>query len=176
MKTHTLIAKTLVHHGRIIDLYTEKVAVNGKEHLYDVVEHKGAVVLLPITSRGTFLLVSQWRQAIKKRTLELPAGLLEDGEDHETAALRECQEEIGYKPKKITPFLELISTPGFSNELLFFFLAEELEPSILDGDETEDIEVVEMSEAEIRKGIQTGAIQDMKTIAAFYHYCTVNLR
>jgi len=170
MKEHTLLNKSLLHHGRIIDLYSETVLVEGKEHTYDVVEHKGAVVLLPITNAGTILLVSQWRQAIKERTIELPAGVLEDGEDRMAAAIRECQEEIGYKPKKVTPFLELITTPGFTNERLFVYLAEELIPSKLDGDETEDIEIIEMTEQDIQKAIDEGRINDMKTLAVFYHY------
>ncbi len=170
MEDHTLDSRKCVHKGHNIDLYIEYAYFRGKKHAYEVVEHRGAVVLLPITKNGTTLLVSQWRQALKEIVIELPAGLLEEGETPEDAAKRESQEEIGMYPEKLTHFLTLYSAPGFTNETLHIYLAEDLTPQKLDADETEDITVIEYTFDALLQEIKEGKIKDAKTVAAITQY------
>ena len=127
-----------------------------------VIRKSSASVIIPITERGTVLLVRQWRYAVAQALLELPAGVFDEDEDPLTAAQRELREETGYRAEKMVKLFAAYPAPGICDELLHFFLATGLYPDPLLGDEDEDIEVVEMSFEEAIADERTH--KDCKTI------------
>lgn len=126
------------------------------------VQHPGAVVLVPILGDDV-LLVRQFRHATGEEILELPAGTLEPGEHPRETAIRELQEECGYKPMRLTEILRGYAAPGYSSEVYHFFRAEELVPSRLPGDVDEDIELVRMPLSEAIAMARAGSMGDVKT-------------
>ena len=139
----------------------------GAEFSRLIVEHRGAVVILPKTNTGTLLLIKQYRYAVRDTILEFPAGTLEVGEQPLATAKREIQEEAGFAAKKWTELGKLYPSPGFCDEIQYLFLAEDLSASKLTGDEDEEIEVVEFTVAEVEQAIISGGLADAKSIAAF---------
>lgn len=159
-----------LYRGRVITLRKDTIrTAQGKELQREVVAHPGAVVLVAV-DKGELLFVRQYRYAAGEELLELVAGTLEPGEDPADTAARELQEEAGYKPGRLTKLGEFYSAPGFCTEKLHLFLAEELTPSRLAGDEDEEIEVVRMSLPKALKMAKEGAFRDAKTLAGVLLY------
>ena len=129
-----------------------------------------AVMALPIfdalTEKGGVLLVRQYRYAVDEETLEVCAGLVEKGEEPRDAAVREMQEELGFKPGKLTEIGRFYASPGFCTELLILYLAEELTPSRLPQDDDENVSVVELPLKDIPGRLAEGTFRDSKTFAA----------
>ena len=138
---------------------------SGRRSTREVVERPDAVVMVPLDGQGGVYLVRQYRQAIGGHLLELPAGVLEPGEGVEEAAVRELQEEIGFKPGKLERLAGGYSAPGFCTEFLHFFLATDLQPSRLAAEDAEVIEVEKVPLKDIPALIASGEIQDTKSIA-----------
>lgn len=140
----------------------------------ELVFHKGAVATLAITPAGKLILVKQYRKAIERVSLEIPAGKLEVGEagSEEAAALRELEEETGYTTDKLELLYDFYSAIGFCNERIRLYLAENLikveNPREQDADET--IELIEMTLSEAKTAIQSGDICDAKTIMGIQYY------
>lgn len=159
-----------IYRGHVFTLRKETLRLEGgKEIQRDVVAHPGAVVVVAVES-GELLFVRQYRHAAGQELLELVAGTLEPGEDPAVTAGRELQEEAGFKAGQITKLGEFFSAPGFCNELLHLFLAEELEPSGLPGDEDEEIAVERYSLEAALELARTGQIRDAKTLAGLMLY------
>lgn len=156
--------------GRRINIQTETVDFPEGQKAYDIVCHPGAVAILPIDEAGRIILIEQWRRPIKKILLEIPAGTLDPGEDPLVCAERELQEEIGYKPAKLTEMATFYSTPGFCNEQITLFLATGLKPSQLQADDTDGIDSVRYTLDELKSLINGGHIQDAKTLIALSLY------
>lgn len=135
----------------------------------DVVRHPGAAVIVPVLDDGRILLVEQYRTPIDALLLEVPAGLLDPGEDPITAAARELEEETGHRARKIEPIIAIHPTPGFCDEVMHCFVATGLEPTQQNLDEHEIIEVHPHTIAEIRQLLRDGAITDAKTVASLLH-------
>jgi len=160
-----------VFEGRVFTIAIERITLpRGHELDVEVVRHRGSVVLLPLTDDGRLVLVRQYRHAIGRWVWELPAGSLEPGEAPETAAARECHEEIGLIPGKLERLTGLYPTPGYCDEEMVFFRATGLRiPGPLDApvlqDEDEDIESRAFAIDELRRSVATGEIVDMKTVA-----------
>jgi ADP-ribose pyrophosphatase len=140
----------------------DDIADAGKTYRRAWVQHPGAVVLLPLLGEEV-LLVRQYRHPTGEELLELPAGTLEPGERVEETARRELQEECGYLPQRLRLLLRAYAAPGYSSEVYHFFLAEDLVPSRLPGDEDEDIEVVRMPLREAQELARRGEMGDAKT-------------
>lgn len=156
-----------IYEGRIVNLYLETVVLpNGKEALREVIRHGGAVAIVPLHEDGQISLVRQFRLPAGTHLLEIPAGTLEPGEDPLTCAERELQEEVGLFPGKLTSLGGIFLAPGYSSEYIHLYAASELSPSILDGDDDEFLEVVKMPLEDFLARIDTGEVQDAKTIAA----------
>ena len=132
----------------------------------EVVEHRPAVVIVPIDETGFVLLVRQYRLPAQEVLLEAPAGGVELGEDPESAAVRELQEEPGFKGSHIIPLGGFWMAPGFCTEFMHAYLATGLRPSPLPPDEDEAVDVVRIPITEILAHIQRGDIQDAKSISA----------
>lgn len=141
---------------------------DGRRFTYDVIEHPGAVVMVPLLAGGHVVLVRQWRNAAGQALLELPAGTREAGEVPEVTAGRELQEEIGYRAERLTFLGAFYSAPGFCSELLHLFLAEGLTPDRLAGDADEAIETVTVPLREALTLAKRGEIRDAKSIAGLF--------
>ena len=153
--------------GKILNVKVDDVKTpSGHIAKREVVEHKSAVGMLAVTNHNSILLVQQYRYAVDELTLEICAGLIEDGENPEIAASRELQEELGVKPNKLTRIGGFYASPGFCTEYVTIFLAEDLEKSSLPQDEDENVSACEFSFNEIPELLASGKIRDSKTFAA----------
>jgi ADP-ribose pyrophosphatase len=141
---------------------------NGRETVYDLVVHRGAVVIVPVDQNNEIWLVRQYRLGADDVIYELPAGLHEGEEAPETTAQRELREEIGLAAAQIRSIGGFYLTPGYSTEYLYIFLASELSPEKLAHDADEFLEPVHFPAATVYEMINNGQIRDGKTIAALH--------
>ena len=163
-----IISREKIYKGAILDLNIDRVLFpSGCEKIREVVKHKSAVTVLPVHSDGRISLVLQYRHAVDEDLYEIPAGLIETGEDPTAAAVRELQEEIGYRPGEIKKVFEFYTSPGYSTERIIFYYATGLEPSKLAEDDDEYIKVHDFTLDEIKGMIESGEIKDGKTIMAY---------
>ena len=154
--------------GKVFNLERDRVRMpNGREVVLDIVRHSRSVVLLPIPEPGHIILIRQYRYAVNRWLWELPAGSVDEGEEPEAAARRECHEEIGQVPDTIVRLSALYPTPGYCDEEMIFFrlsgLTTPAEPA--EPDEDEDIEPRTFTIREAREMVRNGEIIDMKTLA-----------
>ncbi|MEI1421962.1 ADP-ribose pyrophosphatase [Bacillus cabrialesii] len=166
------IAKEQIFSGKVIDLYVEDVELpNGKTSKREIVKHPGAVAILAITDEGKIIMVKQFRKPLERTIVEIPAGKLEKGEKPEYTALRELEEETGYTAKKLTKITAFYTSPGFADEIVHVFLAEEL--SILEEkrelDEDEFVEVMEVTLEDALKLVESREVYDAKTAFAIQY-------
>lgn len=156
-----------IYEGHILNLRVDDVILEfGRTARREVVEHGAAVGILALTEKGGALLVRQYRYAVDEETLEVCAGLVEKGEEPRDAAVREMQEELGFKPGKLTEIGRFYASPGFCTELLILYLAEGLTPSRLPQDDDENVSVVELPLKDIPGRLAEGTFRDSKTFAA----------
>ena len=159
------LSSTYIYKGKIITLRQDKVKLpDGKETTREIIEHPGAVVILALTDDQKIIMIRQFRVAANEVLWELPAGKVEDGEDLVRCAKRELEEETGYYPRKIKKLLSFFSTPGFCNERLTLFLAQDLEERSKNEDDDEFIQVKSLKISEVLKMIKGNVIKDAKTI------------
>lgn len=162
----TMNRKT-IYSGKVITLDVETVLLpNNKVASREIVRHPGAVAILPIDDQGNIYFVKQFRKAIEHELLEIPAGKLEKGEEPSQCALRELQEEIGFTSIKLTFITQIYTSPGFADEKIYIFKAENLVKSELMKDEDEFINIYRYRPDEAFNMIKNGKIRDAKTIAA----------
>ena len=159
------IESKVVYEGPIFKIRKHKVETVAGESYRDVLEHNGGSAMVAITDEGKILLVGQFRKALEKVLLELPAGKLDPGEDPKATALRELKEETGYTAESIEYLLTITPSCGYSNELLYIYLCKGLTPGDVDWDDTEDLDIYEYEADEIIDMIKSGQIIDAKTIA-----------
>jgi len=154
-----------IYDGHILNLRVDQVALSdGAKSIREVVEHRGAVAIVPMLTNNRVLLVRQYRYAVGKELLEIPAGTLEIGENPDTAANRELEEETGYKAHQITKITEIYMAPGYATEKIHIYLATNLQPSKMQLDEDERINIEPMSFAEALRKVRSGEICDAKTM------------
>lgn len=153
-----------IYNGKIVNLRVDKVELsNGNTSSREIVEHPGAVCILPVKEDGRIVLVSQFRKPVEETLLELPAGKLEKGEEPEKCAFRELVEETGYRAGKLEFMFSFYTSPGFSNEILHLFMATDLTPGESNPDDDEMVEVVEIDLKKAVNMIYKGQIKDSKT-------------
>jgi ADP-ribose pyrophosphatase len=165
-----LLARTTVHTGRIIQVEIDMVKLpTGHTVDMEIVRHPGSVVLIPIPQPGSIILIRQYRYTIDQWLWELPAGSLKRNEDPDRAAARECEEEIGLVPGKLTRLRGYYPTPGFCDELMIYYRCEDLRPPAPDStarkDDDEEIEPRTFTLSEARALVESGEIVDLKTLA-----------
>jgi ADP-ribose pyrophosphatase len=164
--TETLIRSDRIFEGKILNLRVDTVALpDGRETTREIIEHNGAVAMVPITETGEVVLVRQYRRAPDEVILEIPAGRLEPGEQPEECARRELAEEIGQAPAELRKISELYSAPGYSQEKMHLFIARGLKTDIKRPDSDEFLEVVAVPLAEAVRKCLDGEIRDVKTAA-----------
>lgn len=168
------IKRTPVHKGHIIDVYTDTMELpSGKTADWDFIGHKGAAAIVPVSEDGKVIMVRQYRNAVEKYTLEIPAGGLNPGEDMKTCAGRELEEETGFRSEQIEHLLDLYTTVAFCNEKIGIYYTENLILSKQNPDEDEFVSVESYTVEELVDFIFTGKIEDAKTIAAILAYKTL---
>jgi ADP-ribose pyrophosphatase len=156
-----------IYEGRIISIRVDTVTTpEGHTLRRDVVEHPGAVAIVPLREDGTVVMVTQYRHPIGEWLLEIPAGTLEQGEDPDWCAARELEEETGYTACSMRRLFAMYMAPGYCTELLHVYVAEGLTAGAPDPDEDERIEVTEVPLNDVPEMIREGRIRDAKSIAA----------
>jgi ADP-ribose pyrophosphatase len=168
MDTVEVLSHEQLLEGRVFDVDRDVVRMpNKREIVVDVIRHPRSVVLIPIPEPGHVILIRQFRYPVNRWLWELPAGRVDEGEEPDRAARRECHEEIGQVPETIVRLAALYPTPGYCDEEMIFYRLSGLsvpeEPAA--ADEDEDIEPRTFMLAEAREMIRRGEIIDMKTVA-----------
>ena len=158
--------------GKIIDFYQDTIEVDGNHTvIWDFIKHKGAAAVVPVTEDGKILMVRQYRNALDRYTLEIPAGALEaEDEPGRDCAARELEEETGYRSDDLEWLITLRTTVAFCNERIEVYVAKNLIPSKQHLDEDEFIDLKAYSLDELKEKIFNGEIEDAKTVASLMAY------
>lgn len=160
----TWIKKEEIHKGKIFSLWGGKVALdNGDSAVREYVRHPGGVAIVPVVDNNV-ILIQQFRIAIERELIELPAGLLEPGEEPRECAARELEEELGYHAKELIPLASYFSSVGFADERISIFLALEPEKTTLKRDADERIREILMPMEMIQEKLAAQVFEDAKTI------------
>ena len=168
---HT-ISSRLLHEGRSFSFKTDMVKLeNGRETVRDVVDHSGAVAIVAVDG-DELVLVRQYRYAAGRELLEIPAGTLEQGEDPYRCAVRELQEETGYAASAWSRLISCYMAPGYSSEIIHFYVAEGLSQVGMSPEEDESITVERHGFDEVVEMIEDNTIMDAKTITGVLSYLT----
>ncbi len=156
-----------IHRGRNFELQRRTVRLqSGRETTRDILDHPGAVAIIPLLDDGTVVMVEQYRTAAGKTLLEVPAGTLNRNEDPEECARRELVEETGYYPKTLRRLLTCYTAPGYSSEKIHFYVATDLTYKGQRSEEDEDIVVQTVKLKDLKRMIENGEIEDMKTVCS----------
>lgn len=157
----------VVFSGRVVRLSIDQVRLpNGRTCELEIIRHPGAAAIVPVDSDGSLLLIRQYRYASGGWLLEVPAGKLDAGEPPEACAFRELEEETGYRARSLTSLGWIFTTPGFTDEKIWLYMATDLEPSRqnLQHDEALTVERISLDSAVARA--TGGEIVDAKSICA----------
>ena len=171
MKPEKILSSNIIFDGRAVKLRVDTVRMaDGRQTTREIIEHGACVAVVAVDEQNNILLVSQFREAVEKELLEIPAGGIDPGEDVETTVKREMQEETGYLPQQLLSLGGYYLAPGYSTEYLHLYLATDLLPSRLVAEDTEGINIVRVPVSQIRKMLASGKICDGKSIAGLYMY------
>ena len=163
------LSSQLIYEGRAVKVRVDTIEMpSGRKTTREIVEHSDCVAIVAVDSEDKVLLVNQFRKAVEKELLEIPAGGMEPGEDPVTAVSREMQEETGYLPRKLERLGGFYSAPGYCTEYLHLYLATELVPSQLFAEDTEGITLVRVPLHQVASLITSGRICDSKSIAGLH--------
>ena len=164
--------RELVYKANVIDIYEDTIKCpDGKIVKYDYIDHIGAVAVVPVLDDGRILMEKQYRNALDRDTLEIPAGKLDSKEEKPIdAAMRELEEETGYKSTNLELLITLRTTVAFCNEKIEVYVAHDFVKTAQNLDDDEDIDVYAYTIEELCELIYESKIQDAKTIAAIMAY------
>ncbi|AOH55599.1 ADP-ribose pyrophosphatase [Peribacillus muralis] len=155
--------------GRVISLQVDEVELpDGKTSKREIVKHPGAVAIIALTADNKIIMVEQYRKALERSLIEIPAGKLEKGEEPVLSAERELEEETGYECEKMEHIISFYTSPGFADELVHLYVAHNLKKkeNAAPLDEDEFVELIELTLEEAENHLLEGKIQDAKTAYA----------
>ena len=159
-----LIRRTTIYQGAVIRLIQEHPDVQGHRIIRETIQHPGAVVIVPVLEDRRIVFVRQYRRAVKRELLELPAGTLGPGERREACARRELEEETGWRAGQLRRLGQFFAAPGFVSEQMTLFLAQQLQRADAHPEPDELVRPVSLSLSSALAQIYSGAICDAKTI------------
>ncbi len=164
----TQASSEMIFDGRVLHVCRDTINLpDGRQSMREYCKHNGAVAVVPLTDDGCVVCVRQYRYALGRVTLEIPAGKFDYiGEDHEEAALRELREETGYTTDKLVSLGALSTSPALLTEIIYLYLAEHMIPGETDPDDDEFLEIVYIPLDELVEMILRGEVEDSKTQAA----------
>lgn len=162
-----VLESKILYHGRAFNVRRDEVRMQNQNTVYlDIIEHVGAVTILPLDVDGRIIFIRQYRHAAGKELLELPAGTLDPAELPENCALREIREETGFAAGKLIRIGEFFLAPGYSTEFMYVYLATNLHPDPLPGDVDEFITLEPLPIVQAYDMALNGGLQDGKSLAA----------
>lgn len=166
----TSIKSDTIYDGKILKLRVETVELQNKKYSKrEIVDHQKGIGIIAYDGDENLWMVSQYRIAVDKVMLEIPAGLVDPNEAPIESAKRELQEEVGFFPEQIDFLFTMHSSPGFTNDKLLFFVAKNLKESKLELDEDENLEAKSYPIDELYNMVENGEITDAKTIIAIQY-------
>lgn len=160
---------TPIYDGKIVKLQVDDVTLpNGNVAKREIIKHPGAVAVIAVTDEGKLVLVEQYRKALERSIIEIPAGKLEPGEEPIVTARRELEEETGYGAQSLTYLQAFATSPGFADEIIHLFVAKDLYKieNKAELDEDEFVELLEVSLEEAGQMVADERIYDAKTAFA----------
>ena len=165
-----IVKSEIIYRGKVFNTKVDQIEYNsGNKAVREVVEHPGGAVVVPVTNEGKIIMVTQHRFPVDKILLELPAGKLDSHEDPMLCAVRELEEETGYKSNNVKEIGSIYTTPGYSSEKLWIYLAKDLKPGNHNREEGEyGMEVFEFTFKEVEDKIYKGEIVDGKSICGIF--------
>ena len=156
----------LIHNGSLISLYKERVDLDSGKHTYfDIVKHPGGSVIAAINEHDEICILRQWRHAVKQFVWEFPAGCIEPNEAPLSVAKRELEEETGTIADDWQELGPVLASPGYSNEVLYFFVAKNLSQGSIKLDDAEQLDSFWLSLEKVYAMAKSGKISDAKTLA-----------
>ncbi len=160
-----LIKRQQIYSGRLLKVDVDTVRLpDGQETTREIVEHPGAAVIVPVDAEGNVILVRQYRHAVGREMIELPAGTRERGEPPDKTAPRELEEETGYSARNWEPLAHFFSSPGILTEEMFVYLARDLAEGTSKTESDEKIQVIKIPLHEAIQRVDRGEITDAKSI------------
>lgn len=171
MEKTVRLNRELAYQGTVLKIYKDTVVSNGVREIFDYIHHDGAAAVLPVTDDGKILMVRQYRNALDRFTLEIPAGKLDAPDEPKIeCASRELEEETGFRSENLEYLMTINTTVAFCDELIGVYIARDLIPSKqnLDADESIDVEAWEVKD--LLELIYSGKMTDAKTVAAILAY------
>jgi ADP-ribose pyrophosphatase len=167
---YRIVKSDILYEGKVFTTKVDQIEYDsGNKGVREVAEHPGGAVVVPVTDDGKIIMVTQHRFPVDKVLLELPAGKLSKGEDPKLCAIRELEEETGYKSDDVQELGSIYTTPGYSSEQLWIYLAKDLKPGNHNREEGEyGMEVFELTLDEVEQKIFSGEIVDGKSICGVY--------
>lgn len=164
MKRIRVVKRRTIYRGRIIRLDLETLEVGGRRLIRETIHHPGAVVIVPVLPGRRLVFVRQYRRAVGRFLLELPAGTLEKGERRDACARRELTEETGWRAGRLRRIGQFFAAPGVISEQLTVFVAEDLQLTTANPEPDESVTPVILSMSQAQALIRSGAICDAKSI------------
>jgi ADP-ribose pyrophosphatase len=160
----------LMYRCKIFDVWEEEIVLpNGKSSKQTRIDHNRTIAVAAFNDKNEILLISQYRNAVKKNLLEIPAGTMDKTEQSPIdCARRELAEETGFQAQTFIPLFEGYLVPGYCNEYMYFFLARNLSAYSLPPDEDEFIEIVPTSLVKAKELLKNGGIIDVKTVLGLF--------
>jgi len=167
---YRIVKSDVIYSGKVFNTKVDQIEYNsGNKAIREVAEHPGGAVVVPVTEEGKIVMVTQHRFSVNEILLELPAGKLSKGEDPKLCAIRELEEETGYKSDNVKELGSIYTTPGYSTEKLWIYLAKDLKTGNHNREEGEfGMQVFELSLKEVEEKIYNGEIVDGKTICGIF--------
>lgn len=166
------VKRELMYQGTVLEVYKDHMEfANGNHEEWDFIKHNGAAAVVPVLDDGRLLMVTQFRNALDRETLEIPAGKLDHPEEKgEVCALRELEEETGYRCEQLEWLINIRTTVALCNEKIEVYVARNLKAGMQKLDENEYVNVKAYTVEELKKKIFSGEIEDSKTIASVLAY------